>query len=164
MTTKRKEILDTTSKKRTDLTPFDEMDRLFNTLFNRRWLQPFQEMFPEWPFPGEREFDVRMPKVDMLDREDEILVRAELPGVEKKDLDVNLSGQTLTIKGETRRREEKREDEYYRSEITEGKVSRTLRLPEEVDETHIKAEFKDGMLEVHLPKVHKVERRKINVD
>ena len=164
MTTKRKEILDTASKKRSDLTPFDEMDRLFNTMLDRRWLQPFHEMFPHWPFYGEQEFDMRMPRVDVLDREDEILVRAELPGVEKKDLDVSLTGQTLTIKGETSHREEERKDKYYRSEITEGKYGRTIRLPGEVDGKHVKADFKDGMLEVHLPKTHKVEQHKIDVE
>ena len=163
MTTKRKEILKTTPRTRSNLTPFDEMDRLFDTMFNRRWLQPFHEMFPHWPFYGEQGFDMRMPRVDVLDREDEILVRAELPGVEKKDLDVSLSRQTLTIKGETSHREEEQKDEYYRSEITEGKFDRTIRLPDEVDDKHAKADFKDGMLEVHLPKTHKVERHKIDV-
>lgn len=164
MTTKRKEIVETTPKGAGDITPFEEMDRLFDTMFHHRWLRPFHDMFPQWPLFGEREFGLRIPRVDVLDRDEEILVRAELPGVDKKGLDVNLTGQTLTIKGEKAREEKEGEGEYYRSEITQGKVSRTIRLPEEVDEANIKAEFKDGMLEVHLPKVHKPERRKIEVE
>mgnify|MGYP003574131752 FL=1 len=164
MTTKRKEILKATPRTRSDLAPFEEMDRLFDTMFNRRWLQPFHEMFPRWPFYGEQEFDMRMPRIDVLDRENEILVRAELPGVDKKDLDVSLTGQTLVIKGETSHREEEQKDEYYRTEITEGKFGRTIRLPDEVDGKHVKADFKDGMLEVHLPRTRKVERQKIDVE
>lgn len=163
MTTKSKEMMGTTPKVTHELTPFEEMDRLFDTLFQRRWLRPFHAMFPEWSVFGEREFDQRMPRVDVLDQEGEILVRAELPGVEKTELNVNLSGQTLTIEGETRREEKEAEGEYYRSEITRGKFSRTIRLPEEVDEAQTKAEFKDGLLEVRLPKAHKVERRHIEV-
>ncbi|MCP3869589.1 MAG: Hsp20/alpha crystallin family protein [Gammaproteobacteria bacterium] len=164
MTTKRNDILDTTPKARAELTPFGEMGRLFDTMLNRRMLQPFHEMFPRWPFFGEEGFDMKTPRVDVLDRENEILVRAELPGVEKKDLDISLSEQTLTIKGETSHREEERNDEYYRSEVVEGKFGRTIRLPDEVDGKHVKADFKDGMLEVHLPKTHKAERHRIDIE
>jgi HSP20 family protein len=164
MTTKRKELAETTPRTTRDLSPFEEMDRMFDTLLHRRWLRPFHEMFPEWPVFGEREWEARVPRVDLIDRENLLLVRAELPGVEKKDLDVNLSGQTLTIRGETHTEQKQEEEEYYRSEISRGEFSRTIRLPEEVDETAIKADFKDGILEIRLPKVHQVERRQIKVE
>jgi HSP20 family protein len=164
MKTKGKDIVSTTPTVTRELTPFEEMDRLFETLFHRRWFAPFHTMFPEWPHFGERAYDLRMPRVDVIDQDPDILVRAELPGVEKADLNVNLTGQTLTIEGETHHEEKEGKGEYYRSEITRGKFSRTIRLPEEVDETQTKAEFKDGMLEVHLPKAHKVERRKIEIE
>lgn len=163
MTTKRKEMAHTTPRVTRDLTSLEEMDRLFDSLFHRSWLRPFHDMFPDWPQFRVREFDMRMPKVDVLDREDEIVVQAELPGVEKKDLDVNLSERTLTINGEIDRKEEQTEGEYYQSEITRGRFSRTIRLPEDVDVTQTKAEFKDGVLEIHLPKTHKVERQKIEI-
>jgi HSP20 family protein len=126
-------------------------------------MRPFHEMLPDWPRFGVHEFDLRMPKVDVLDREDEIVVQAELPGVEKKDLDVDLSERALTINGETGHKEEQTEGEYYQSEITRGRFSRTIRLPEDVDVARTKAEFKDGVLEIHLPKTHKVERQKIEI-
>ena len=113
---------------------------------------------------GRREFELQMPRVDVIDREQEILVRVELPGVEKKDLEVNLSGQILTIKGKSHREEKEHEGEYFRSEISRGAFQRTMRLPEEVEEKGIKAGFKDGMLEVRLPKAHKVERHQIRVE
>jgi HSP20 family protein len=163
MKTKANEIVTTTPETARSLTPWEAMDRTFDSLLNRGWFRPFHELFPEWTMT-DREFDLRMPRVDMLDNEDEILVRAELPGVDKKDLDVNISGQTLTIKGETKREEQEQKGEFFHSEITRGTFSRTLRLPVEIDEKKVKAAFNNGMLEVHLPKTHKVEKKKVEVE
>ena len=162
MKTKRTElekVVPTTSR---EMTLFDEMDRLFDTLMHRGWLRPFREMWPEWPFGGE-EMGFRAPRVDLIDREEELLVRAELPGVDKKDLDINLTGSTLTLHAETRKEEKKTEGEYFRAEIAHGAFSRMLHLPEEILPEAVKATFENGVLEVHLPKAHKVERRKIEV-
>ena len=161
MTSKRKELMEAVPRRELHL--FDEMDRLFDTLFHRGWLRPFRESWPEWAGLGET-FEMAAPRVDLIDREEEVLVRAEVPGVEKKDLEVDLSGQMLTIRGERRREEKKEEGEYFRSEIAHGSFSRTLRLPEEVDFEKARAEFADGMLEIHLPKTHKTERRRIAVE
>lgn len=161
MTSKRKELMEAVPRRELHL--FDEMDRLFDALFHRGWLRPFRESWPEWAGLGET-FEMTAPRVDLIDREDEFLVRAEVPGVEKKDLEVDLSGQMLTILGERRREEKKEEGEYFRSEIARGSFSRTLRLPEEVDFEKARAEFAEGMLEIHLPKTHKTERRRINVE
>jgi HSP20 family protein len=160
MTSKRKELMEAVPRRELHL--FDEMDRLFDALFHRGWLRPFRESWPEWAGLGET-FEMTAPRVDLIDREEELLVRAEVPGVEKKDLEVDLSGQMLTIRGERRREEKKEEGEYFRSEIARGSFSRTLRLPEEVDFEKARAEFADGMLEIHLPKTHKTERRRITV-
>ena len=164
MVTKRKDIVESAPHATRELSLADEMDRVFDTLFHRGWMRPFGEMFPDWPLFGRGEFELKMPKVDVIDREKEILVRAELPGVEKQGLEVNLSGQLLTIKGESRREEKETEGEYFRSEISRGSFRRSIRLPEEVDEKGVKAEFKDGLLEVRLPKTHEVERHQIPVE
>lgn len=162
MKTKSNEMVEKRPTVESGLTPWDEMDRAFDTLMHRGWFRPFHEMFPGWT--SERDFDFRMPKVDMVDNEEEVLVRAELPGVDKKDLDVNISGRMLTIKGETKREEKEQKGEYYRSEISRGSFSRTLQLPAEVDEKTVKASFTNGMLEVHLPKTQKLEKQKITVE
>jgi len=164
MTTKRKEMAETVPNVTRDLSVFDDMDRLFDTVLHRGWMRPFHELFPEWPLFGQRDFELQAPRVDVIDREQEVLVRAELPGVEKKDLEVHLSGQILTIAGESRHEEKESEGEYFRSEIRRGSFKRTIRLPDEVDEKEIKAEFKDGILEVRLPKLHKVQRHQIPVE
>ncbi len=162
MKTKRKDVVERVPEKIRELTPFEQMDRLFDTFFRHGWLQPWHEIWPEGRLFGEP-FDLRTPRMDLIDREGEFLVRAELPGVTKDELTVDLVGQTLTIKGEHKREKKETEGEYYRAEISHGTFSRSVHLPEEVEQKDIKAEFENGVLEIHLPKLHKVERRRIAV-
>ena len=162
MKTERQDVVARIPEKTRDLTPFEAMDRLFDTFFHRGWLQPWHEIWPEARLFGEP-FDLRTPRMDLIDREDAFLVRAELPGVTKEDLSVDLAGQTLTIKGEHRREDKETQGEFYRAEISRGRFSRSIHLPEEVEDKDIKAEFENGVLEIRLPKLHKVERRTIKV-
>lgn len=143
--------------------PFEEMERMFDPFFRRGWIQPFQWEWPSWREPA-APFSGRMPRVDVIDRDDEILIRAEIPGVEKKDLEVSVTDNTVTLRGSTRREEKEEEGEYYRRELTQGSFSRTVALPAEVDGDKANATFKDGMLEVKAPKVTKSRRRTIQVD
>ncbi len=145
------------------LSPFEEMERFCEEFFPRRWLRAFRRDWPPWgdlPSP----FEGRMPRVDLIDRENEIVVRAEAPGVDKKDLDVSLTENTITIKGTTRHEEKEERGDYYRSEISRGSFTRTLALPADVDGSQAKATFQDGMLEVVLPKVEGARRRTIKVE
>lgn len=145
------------------LNPFEEMDRLFDEYFSRGLLSPFRW---EWPSHAKLEapFKGKTPHVDMIDRENEILIKAELPGVEKKDIDISVTSSTVTIKGKTSHEEKEEKDDYYRREISRGEYCRTLALPVNVDDDKAKATFKDGMLELSLPKVEKAKRRSIKVD
>jgi HSP20 family protein len=161
MATKRKEMVEVVPHR--ELSLFDEMDRMFDTMLHRGWLRPLHELWPEFG-RLEETMELRAPRVDVIDRDEEILVRAEVPGVEKKDLKVDLSGQLLIIEGERRHEEKKEEGEYFRAEIARGAFTRTIRLPEDVELEKAKAEFKDGILEIHLPKTHKTERRRITVE
>lgn len=159
MKTKRREM--TEAVPRRDITLFDEMDRLFDTMAHRGWMHPFRELLPEWT--GVDETFTITPKVDVVDREAEILVRAEVPGVDKDNLQVELAGDLLTITGERKQEETKEEGAFYRSEIAHGSFTRTIRLSAEVAFEETQAEFKDGVLEIHLPKTQKTERRRIDV-
>ena len=161
MTSKRNEMMLEAAPRR-ELSLLDEMDRSFEGLFHRGWLRPFRDLWPDL-VRLEDTFGVGFPRVDVLDRDEEVLVRAEVPGVEKKDLQVELSGQMLTIHGERRREEKEEKGEYFRSEISHGVFSRSLRLPEEVAADKTVAEFKDGILEVRLPKTHRTERRQVAI-
>lgn len=141
---------------------WDEMDRLFEGMTPRGWLHPFRS---EWPMRGEfAHLGAKLPRVDIIDRDSEIEVRAELPGVDKEDLDVSLGDNTVTLKGSTRREEKEEKGEYYRSEITTGSFARTLTLPGYVDSTRAKATFKDGILALTAPKVEQSKRHTVPVE
>lgn len=145
------------------LSPFEEMDRFFETQFPSSWMRSFHWPRPSWgelsaPFEG------KTPKVDVIDRENEVVVKAELPGVDKKDLDVSVTRNSVTIKGSTSHEEKEEKGDYYRCEMSRGSYSRTLPLPAEVDEDKAKADYKDGILELTLPKVEKAKRKTIKVE
>ena len=101
--------------------------------------------------------------MDLIDRDDEILIKAELPGVKKDDLDVTLTDDVLTIKASTQHEEEEEKGEYHRREISRGEFQRTLKLPENVDVDKAKTSFKDGVLELKIPKEKPAKRRTIKV-
>lgn len=109
-------------------------------------------------------FEERMPKVDVIDRDAEVMVRAEVPGVDKDDLDVSVTDHTVTIKGKTRHEEKEEKGDYYCCEISSGSFSRTVALPSDVDTESVEASFKDGVLELKMPKVAKAQRRTIKID
>ena len=141
--------------------PFEEMERMFDEFFGRGWLRPFRferMLEPSLAWEG------RLPKLDVIDRDNEVLVRAEVPNVKKEDLDISITGDLFTIKGQTRREEKEEKGDYYRCEVSQGSFSRTVTLPAMVDETKAKAELKDGMLEVTLPKTEKSKKRAIRID
>ena len=143
-----------------DLSPFEEMDTLFERLFEGGHLTPF-----DWRWPGLASFrhmEERMPRVDVVDRDDEVVVRAEVPGLRREDLEVNLSQDLLTIKGETKEEKEEK-GEFYRSEIRRGRFMRTLRLPAEVRGEEAKAHFADGVLEITIPKAERAARHSVKI-
>lgn len=105
-----------------------------------------------------------MPRVDVVDREHEVMVRAELPGVERDALEVSTTNDSVTIKGTTRHEEKQEEGEYVRCETVSGSFARTVSLPCEVDDAKAKARFKDGLLELTLPKAERARRRAIQIE
>ncbi|MDH5181061.1 MAG: Hsp20/alpha crystallin family protein [Gammaproteobacteria bacterium] len=136
------------------LHPIDEMNRFFDNFLHRNWMRPANW---EWPDLGHLQspFGGKLPKMDVIDRDNEMLIRAEIPGVNKEDLDVTLTGNTVTIKGKTRHEEKEEKDNYYRSEIAYGAFQRSMMLPAEVDTDKVRADYKDGMLELTIPKLVK---------
>ena len=147
-------------KEKRELTPFEEMDRLFDQMWEGGFLKPFHSLWPDWRLF--RETESRLPRVDVVDREKEVLVKAELPGIDKENLHVSLSDNYLTIKGE-QHEEHKEEGEYFRSEIRHGSFTRTVQLPAEVDGNKAKASFKDGLLEITVPKVKEAVKHTISI-
>jgi len=104
-----------------------------------------------------------MPAVDVFDKKDKFIVKAELPGMKEEDIDVSVVGDTLSIKGEKKTETEVKDEAYYRCERTYGSFYRSIPLPSTVDANKIEASFEDGVLEVVLPKSAEVKPKKIAV-
>ena len=135
-----------------------EIDRVFDD-FRRLW--PWPRLFGAERWPAE--LQLRLPAVDVYEEGDEVVVKAEIPGMSKEDIQVNLSDSVLTITGEKKKEEEIKEHDYHRSERSFGSFSRTIQLPSEVKTDQAKATFKDGVLEVRLPKTEAAKQKTIKV-
>jgi HSP20 family protein len=96
--------------------------------------------------------EVFTPRIDVVDTDKEIRVSAELPGLDEKDIDVSLTKESLTIKGEKKEEKEEKGKDYYRSERSYGSFTRTIPLPLQVEAEKVTASFKKGVLTVTLPK------------
>jgi len=94
----------------------------------------------------------RNPKVDIYDNDESLVITAELPGIDKKDIDIDVKGGVLTLKGERSFDREVKEEKYYCRERTFGKFERVFRIPVDVDPEKISAEYKDGILRIDIPK------------
>jgi HSP20 family protein len=141
----------------------DRMDRLFEGYYPRGLSRALRREWPSW---GDMNFSFQenMPNMDVIDRDNEIVVQAELPGVDKENLDISLSETAITVKGTTQREEKEEKGDFYRREMSRGSFTRTVSLPSKVDGAKAKASFKDGVLEVILPKLESAKRHTIKVD
>jgi HSP20 family protein len=135
-----------------------EMERMFDDFFGRRLRPLWGERW--WPA---RAVDVSVPAVDLYEEKDEIVAKVELPGLEKDDIEVNISNHLLTIKGEKKKEEEAKEANYYCSERSYGSFSRTVDLPKEVQVDKAQASFKKGVLEIRLPKSEEAKKKEIKI-
>ena len=142
-----------------------EIDRLFDDI---GWgtLQPFRRSL----FPGEPVFRraltrATMPAVDVAESEKSYEIKAELPGMDEKDIEVKVTDGSLTIKGEKQEEREEKERDYYLQERRYGSFERSFELPESVDPDRIEASFKKGVLTVTLPKKAEAQKpaKKIEV-
>ena len=104
-----------------------------------------------------------MPTVDISETEGEYIIKAELPEVKKEDVKVTVEDGVLTLQGERRQEKEEKGKKYHRVERSYGSFARSFSLPETDDEGAVKAEYKDGVLNLHLPKTEKVKPKTIDV-
>lgn len=130
-----------------------EMNRLFNTLFDTP------------PADGGTVGTLRrwIPAMDLVETDDEFVLRADLPGLSEQDVNIELEDNVLTISGERKSEHEQRREGYYRVERASGAFSRSLTLPEGIDADSIKASFDKGVLEVRIPKPEERKPRKVAI-
>lgn len=140
---------------------FGDVQRLFEDFLSRGLRQPLRGEWPQWPDVSK--LLPQAPAVDVVDREKEVVVRAQLPGFKKSDLDVSIAERTLTIKGATREEQKEEKDNYFHQEIRSGSVSRSVLLPADVDAGKAQATFKDGVLELTLPKRRVAKQQQVPV-
>jgi HSP20 family protein len=100
-----------------------------------------------------------IPTLDLYEKENNLIVEAELPGIPKEAVKITVTDSTLTIQGETKKEEEEKKEGYYRSERRYGSFYRSVALPEAVDYSKAKAEFQNGVLKITLPKSAKPEEK-----
>lgn len=146
-----------TGKKEGELAPF----RPFSALEPLREIERFFEDFarrPMWPRLWGEEFAA--PAVDLYDKGNEVVLKAELPGMKKEDVEVDISDHMITISGEKKKEEKVENKDYYRLERSSGRFTRTFTLPENVETDKSKASFHDGVLEVHIPKSAEAQGKK----
>ncbi len=136
-----------------------EFNNALENFFNRDWLNS-----PRFGFPTIREsVDEKMPKMNLIDREEELVIEAELPNVGKDDLEITMSENTVTIKASTRKEEKEEKGDYRHQEISTRYYSRVVPLPVAVESEQARAELADGMLTLTIPKSEQSKRVKIEV-
>ena len=136
------------------------MEEFNKDFLPRRWMKTYELLERRWPMGVDYERSFRL---DVIDHDNELIVRGELPGVEKDDIEVTVMGDRLMIEAEREFEEEEKTDTFYRHELGYGDLMRTIALPVRVDVEHIEAELKDGILKVVLPKLQAAERHTVKV-
>jgi HSP20 family protein len=148
----------TTWKPFRELTPFKdfermrrEMDRLWDSFFDGG-LRGRMERAGEW-----------LPSLDVSETKNELVVKAEVPGMDPKDIDISLSDGMLTIKGEKKQEKEEKEADYHLVERSYGSFTRSVQLPREVQGEKINASYKNGILKITLPKSEEAKKKEIKI-
>jgi HSP20 family protein len=134
------------------LTTQQEFNRLFNDFFPRRL--------------GSEEVSTRTwaPAVDIYEKDNELVLKADLPGVDPKDVEVRIENGTLYLKGERKQEKEVNEENYHRVERHYGTFARSFSLPESIDEAKVKAEYKDGQLTLTMPKREEAKPKTVKIN
>jgi HSP20 family protein len=123
-------------------------------------LPRWRELFERGPF---RDLQRTVPAIDVYEEKDAIVVKAEVSGMTKDDVQVSMSGDVVTIRGEKKQEEDVRDGEYYRHERSYGAFSRSVRLPTDVQADKATATFKNGVLELRLPKSEEAKRKSVSI-
>lgn len=147
--------------KNTYLAAIKDLEEKVETMFQDMWHKHFHrenaaELFSFGALG-------KMPKMDVVDREKEISVKAELPGIDKKDIDVSLTNNQLVIKAKTCHEEKEEKGDYLKQEISKNEVYRSVLLPADIDADKVKTSFKNGVLELVIPKQEGSQRKRIEV-
>jgi HSP20 family protein len=141
----------------TPLRPFRDLEKMRREM-DRSW-----DSFFEKSITKTGEVNEWLPSIDVAETKNDIEVKAEIPGMDPKDIDISLNNDILTIKGEKKQEKEEKEENYHLIERSYGKFIRSVRLPWEVKSDKIAAKYKDGVLKITLPKSEKAKAKEIKI-
>ncbi len=127
-----------------------EMDRLWDSFFERRPSRV--EEVSEW-----------FPSLDVSETDTDYIVKVEVPGIDPKDMDISLTNNTLTIKGEKKQEKEEKDENYHLIERSYGSFTRSIRIPSQVQSDKINATYKNGVLKITLPKTEEAKKKEIKI-
>lgn len=133
------------------------MERVFDDFFERR-LGPARSG-ALWPVRSGN-----LPPIDLYDEQNELVAKVELPGMERENIDVSITDHTLTVKAEKKEAEEIKQENYYRVERSRGTLRRSVELPTDVDAAQVKASYKNGLLEVRMPRARVEDNRQKRIE
>lgn len=124
-----------------------------------RLRREIDRMFEDF-IPVRREREVAfLPKIDLFETDNDVVLKAELPGLKKENIDITVTENGVHLKGERKEETETKKENYLRREICYGKFERVISLPAEVDPEKVQAEFKEGILELKMPKKEEIKRK-----
>jgi len=153
------------SRPRREDSSLDLLERRMNHLFEN-FFEDFDLGWGGSPLMRRGEtWEPEAPSFEVSESDEEFCVKAELPGMDEKDIEVSMEGRELTIRGEKKREHEDKHRDYYVSEVSYGEFCRSIQLPEGIDRDKVKAQFKKGVLTLTLPKTEqgKAQRKRIDV-
>ena len=146
-------------KRRAWFGPFSEFDNLQNEMVN--FFRPMSKFVGQEGGVLEKRWS---PSIDVYEADNALIVTADIPGLKKEEIDVSILDGTLTIKGEKKMDDKLKEENYFRSERCYGSFSRSIQLPSEVETDKVTATYKDGVLELKLPKKEETKTTRIPVE
>jgi len=130
-----------------------EMNRMFNQFFQGSNGEEAGSKLSTWN-----------PSVDIYETDDALVIKAELPGVSKDDVSIDVHQNTLTLRGQRKHETEVKDEQYHRVERSYGSFQRSFTLPSTIDYEKVQATFKDGVLELHLPRLESAKPRQIAIN
>jgi HSP20 family protein len=142
----------------------DEMDRLFDDFFAGPALTPFRRGEAEPWRRFSRMFESGFPAVDVAENEREYRITVELPGLDEKDIEIALAGDTLAVRGEKKQEREEKKESYVLSERRYGSFERSFPLPEDAEPEGIEARFRNGVLTLTLPKRPEAQAKRRTIE
>ncbi len=143
---------------------FRRFQEMMNRMFEDFWGISRRQLLPSGERGKTLPAEYRQPSIDVVETDREVIAKAEMPGLDKENIKINLTEDRLEISAETKKEEEKKEKGYVYREIRSGSYYRAVALPSPVDPDNAQASYKNGVLEIKMPKIEVKEKKEIKVE